>query len=925
LNTLVKKFYVFIFIFIANFHLCAAGENASPICSGAFEKWDNCYGKSRYVDNIKSGIFIKGKLEGVGRYQFANGEYYDAEFKNDIPIRILERGYIDLNFKTYDITEAQDFFSDPKYQEYRDIVESIQEKFNEASLDFKLESKLENNAHQAYLILIKESNGKKISDVKRYLIKSLAASFAMYVDRKNYPILLREVAEFFTKKYSDGHPYFALGLSYYVDYYIAVGPVEKIVEESNKLLSSNRIVSLLEIVKLDHQSSRICDLQSNYIRTSLIFYDFFKEYKVSLRAKNENQKITFDCTKPKDSLDSLFSYAESELFYGDPNQTIFLTKLAFDYPFTYDKNCKGMYGSDCNIYAHTQLALAYRKLSLEEEMNNEINLVRSLCELGGAECAYQKETHKKIFFADTYSAIDEESLLIKQVQDASASNSDFGLDFFLSELSSFYKNKNIEKAIFYKKLATQYLYIYYLKTLRDEKKLGTNFKSFYDHFYQDKLRDLAELLILAARLDEADKILSLVKESEMVEFTRGDSTKVAKLSEIHFNSYEKEFLNDFNAVNNSKSISIININKKIDSKQSKTNFSARKEIDITEANPISHLENVILLRYITKKDKSYVIISTSKGQDSRAINISESDLNAKIFLTRQLLSTSKSDPIPQLTELYNLLFKPLEVFIDPAKKPTVILSLDKNLRYLPFSALFDGKQYLVEKYSLALYLDSAKDKLLSKRSSDSRGMAYGVSKKIKNYQQLPYVADEILNLIKTKNSNGLIPGKVFLNDRFTFKSLDEIHSNPHPVLHFSSHFIFSPGSEENSYLLLGDGNKLSIKDIRRNNFDFKGTNLVTLSACDTAKGGGKDQNGKEIDGLSDLILERGAESVLSSLWKVADKSTTVLISKFYKNYFALKLSKADSLRKAQLDLIHQNGLFKHPYFWSPFIIIGNYL
>ena len=85
----------------------------------------------------------------------------------------------------------------------------------------------------------------------------------------------------------------------------------------------------------------------------------------------------------------------------------------------------------------------------------------------------------------------------------------------------------------------------------------------------------------------------------------------------------------------------------------------------------------------------------------------------------------------------------------------------------------------------------------------------------------------------------------------------------------------------------------------------------------------KDENGSEIDGFSDLVLKGGAESVMSSLWKVADKSTTELINQFYKNYFELGLTKGDSLQKAQLNLLKESYLFSHPYFWAPFILIGN--
>ena len=905
---------------------CLAEENIKIQCVENFKsaaEWDNCYGKSIYLNNIKSGYFVKGKLEGNGRYQFADGTYYDAEFKNDLPLRIIKKGEIDTKLKNFDISEAANFFSKNEYREILETIKLLEEQFLKDILNPKYDETLINKARKEYLKLLDTLKNNNFSIVEENLIKAMAADLAFFVDKKQSPKLRKEVSDSFTHNFPNDHPYYAYGLTHDVDYFFWNGPTEKYIGKINELFSSNRMVSLLRFQALTKPDTRLCELQSYYLEASLRSYQDRKEFEIVRRGYNALQSINFECSEPKNSLSSLLSYAWVELAHGDVNRALDLYKRALNNPYLYDKDCTADEGDSCQGYVHMQLTAVFGRLGLSTEREQEINQVRSLCALQESKCSVAKTTLKKIFFPSEYSQIDEEKRLIKLIDD---NPDDISQYVYLNYLSTFYTytNKNLEKAILYKKSAVKFSYKAYLRLIEEDKKSGRFFKSDFDRWYQNELRDLAELLILDSRLDEADKILPIIKESEGIEFTRGNEDKVKQLSEVKLNKLEEEFFTKFSKAKINRAELINSINNQIDL------VSSRKDIDkkprdtkIAKDHPILKLDNSVLIRYITLKDKTYIIINTATSQDYKIINISEKDLNAKIFTVRNLLSDSKSSPKQKLNELYELLFKPIEEFLGQDKKPNILLSLDKNLRYLPFSALYDGNYYLVEKYNTALYLDSAKDKLLSKRHTYSSGVAYGVSKKVKNFEYLPFVSEEINNLIKTKDNNGLIPGKIFLNDSFNLDSLNELKNNTYPIVHFSSHFVFSAGSEENSFLLLGDGTQLSLKEIRDKKLNFRKTNLVTLSACDTARGGGKDENGSEIDGFSDLVLKGGAESVMSSLWKVADKSTTELINQFYKNYFELGLTKGDSLQKAQLNLLKESYLFSHPYFWAPFILIGN--
>jgi CHAT domain-containing protein len=174
------------------------------------------------------------------------------------------------------------------------------------------------------------------------------------------------------------------------------------------------------------------------------------------------------------------------------------------------------------------------------------------------------------------------------------------------------------------------------------------------------------------------------------------------------------------------------------------------------------------------------------------------------------------------------------------------------------------------------------------------------------------------------------------------------------VVHIASHFVFRPGDDSGSYLLLagkdvgGAGFHLTVADFRDNqNLALDGTDLLTLSACETGMSGSAG-NGREVDGLGTTAQLKGAKAIISSLWEVDDRSTGELMGDFYKRWVegGGKLTKVEALRDAQLDLLRgkitpQSGgsdrgfsmpaddrgaalNYAHPYYWAPFVLMGNW-
>src|SRR5262249_46827909 len=102
--------------------------------------------------------------------------------------------------------------------------------------------------------------------------------------------------------------------------------------------------------------------------------------------------------------------------------------------------------------------------------------------------------------------------------------------------------------------------------------------------------------------------------------------------------------------------------------------------------------------------------------------------------------------------------------------------------------------------------------------------------------------------------------------------------------------------------------------------DLKGVDLVTVSACDTARGRTIRREG--VPAFSRAFLAAGAASTVTSLWRVADESTAAFMKQFY-YFLARGQSRAGALRSAKLELLHSNSALAHPRYWAAFILTGD--
>ena len=197
---------------------------------------------------------------------------------------------------------------------------------------------------------------------------------------------------------------------------------------------------------------------------------------------------------------------------------------------------------------------------------------------------------------------------------------------------------------------------------------------------------------------------------------------------------------------------------------------------------------------------------------------------------------------------------------------------------------------------------------------------FGLTRAIGNYSALPGVGNELRGIVGPQG----IAGKALFDQDFTASAIRDALSNRYSVIHLASHFRFTPGNESESFLLLGDGNQLTLRELREGEYRFDRLDLLTLSACETAMFGGREADGREVEGFGTLAQRKGAKGVLATLWPIADDSTAQLMQSFYRIRERQGLSKAEALRQAQLELLRgsQNKSYEHPFYWAAFILMG---
>ncbi|MBS1810752.1 MAG: tetratricopeptide repeat protein [Acidobacteria bacterium] len=509
-------------------------------------------------------------------------------------------------------------------------------------------------------------------------------------------------------------------------------------------------------------------------------------------------------------------------------------------------------------------------------------------------------------------------------------------------------------------------------------------------------RELADLLIAQGRLPEAEQVIRMLKDEEYFEYVRRDTNNASNTEKVALTPEEaaiekryREIADQITELGTERGMLLEKPSRTPEEEQR----LAKLDADLTIANQIfqkfldglanelgknaeaSHRvfqlresqgmmealrdlgKGTVALYTLVGEDKYRVILTTADVQKGFAYPIKAADLNRKILAFRDVLQNPKLDPLPLAQELYQILVAPLAKDLKAAKAETLMWSLDGVLRYVPMAALHDGEKYLVERWRNVVFTPASQTRLKDDVSRNWKALGLGVTRSFgERIPALPGVAEEMRGIIKADGAtSGVLPGTIKLDEQFTQEAmLIGLRQRP-LVVHVASHFQFKPGNETDSALLLGDGQFMSLAQIKSLPNVFSGVELLTLSACNTAISG-SGATGKEVEGFGVLAQRQGAKAVVASLWPVADRSTKNLMQEFYKLREAkTNTTKAEAMRQAQIKLlrgelqvtgealaarsvVHEDAkagnqpVFKidpqapyaHPYYWAPFILIGNW-
>lgn len=318
-------------------------------------------------------------------------------------------------------------------------------------------------------------------------------------------------------------------------------------------------------------------------------------------------------------------------------------------------------------------------------------------------------------------------------------------------------------------------------------------------------------------------------------------------------------------------------------------------------------------------DRLAVIVSIP-GQPLRHYATAIAQNNVEKTLEKLLSSLnpffSSKERLQLSQQVYDWLLRPAEVEIAKNQVKTLVFVLDGLLRNLPMAALHDGKQYLLEKYNIAL---APGLQLVASRSLSTQQLKIltgGITEARQGFSALPGVKIEI-----EKIASGRI-SKIFLNQDFTEINLKkQLETTSFPIVHLATHGQFSSNAEQTFILSWND--KIQVKEFEdllrfREQGQRNPIELLVLSACQTAVG-----DKRAALGLAGVAVRSGARSTLATLWAVQDQSTAQIMTEFYQQ-LSQGIGKAEALRKAQQYMMKQPK-YEHPFYWAPFILVGNWL
>src|ERR1022692_3234250 len=339
-------------------------------------------------------------------------------------------------------------------------------------------------------------------------------------------------------------------------------------------------------------------------------------------------------------------------------------------------------------------------------------------------------------------------------------------------------------------------------------------------------RSLADLLIAQGRLSEAEQILSLLKEQEYFDYVRRAAAEASSV-EGHANltPEEAEWDQRYREI----------ADKLVATGSERGDLVAKKARTPEETLRLDHLEKdvavgniafekffadlaqrfsdkpagtlhveqlretqgimedlrelpagTVAIYTLVGEDKFRAILRTPDVQKAYEYPIRAADLNRKVLAFRQVARDPKLDPRPLGEELYKIVVGPMAEDLRQAKAQTLMWSLDGVLRYLPLAALYDGKQYLIERYRVSVMTLASNARLNDRPDTKWKGAGFGVTKAYEGLPPLPLVSAELAGIIASKpGDTGVLAGEIKLDGAFTLQAMRKTLLKGYAVVHIA--------------------------------------------------------------------------------------------------------------------------------------------
>jgi len=338
----------------------------------------------------------------------------------------------------------------------------------------------------------------------------------------------------------------------------------------------------------------------------------------------------------------------------------------------------------------------------------------------------------------------------------------------------------------------------------------------------------------------------------------------------------------------------------------------------SQARPLETVSRSATVVYpILLPDRLELLVSLPSGLVRHTVPVTGEQVAAEVAAFQKgLVRPTRSGYRPAAQTLYDWLVRPYAARLEAENVDTLVFVPDGPLRTIPMSALHDGEDFLVSRYAVAITpglslvdpkpLDLERAKLL----------LVGLSEPTQGFPGIPNAARE-LAAIRELYGGEVLLDEAFETERFKRKLVAEQPS----VVHVASHASFT-GDPATSFLLTHD-DQLTMDEISEmvapTQFQTQSLELLVLSACETASG-----DERAALGLAGVAIRAGAKSALGSLWRIQDEATYELVVGFYEEFKDPAVSKAEALRRAQLRMV-ESRRFAHPFYWSGFLLISNWL